>query len=720
MHKNKPAHTGGETKKKLIGIIKVTPKPLGFVVTDKSKEDVIVFKENLNCALDKDEVEVEIIGKDRDKKKGRITRIIKRNKTKFVGTLEKSGSGLVFKPNDFKFYRNVDILVFPKDIKSSLPVQAGTKVFVEIENWTNPNLNPKGKIISVIGKKGEHETEMQSILLDKGIVYNFPAEVEKEAEKVADEFESQQEKSSTKKVWPSEAREPEDFQRRSFFLVGSDRRDFRNIITFTIDPADAKDFDDALSYEDIGDNKIRVGVHIADVSHFVRPGTSLDKEALKRSFSTYLVDRTIPMLPEVLSNGLCSLMPNVDRFAFSAVFDIEKSTGKILDRWFGKTIINSNKRFSYEEAQEILTSPLTPLLNAGEGKHFSHSDNLSVSLPSPASRGRAGDEVFKVPLSELNRIANIYRAENKKNGAIEFETDEIRFELDSQGKPIKIYKKPRLDTMKMIEEWMLLANREVAKFISDKVGKKGGASIFRIHNLPKMERIEELAIFVRALGHELPIKNGEVSAKDINILLKQIEGHASESLIKTAAVRSMSKAAYSTKNIGHFGLAFQYYTHFTSPIRRYPDLMVHRILSRCLGIGIPTAASGEKYIGKNDIAMLEKIAQEASEKEITIQGAERDSIKYKQVEFMQDKVGQEFKVVISGVTEWGMYVEDPETKVEGLVRIKDLGDDYYRLDQKNYCIVGERTKKKFSLGDSIRVRLAAADLDRKTLDFKLV
>ena len=711
MHKNKPAHTGGETKKKLIGIIKVTPKPLGFVVTDKSKEDVIVFKENLNCALDKDEVEVEIIGKDRDKKKGRITRIIKRNKTKFVGTLEKSGSGLVFKPNDFKFYRNVDILVFPKDIKSSLPVQAGTKVFVEIENWTNPNLNPKGKIISVIGKKGEHETEMQSILLDKGIVYNFPAEVEKEAEKVADEFESQQEKSSTKKVWPSEAREPEDFQRRSFFLVGSDRRDFRNIITFTIDPADAKDFDDALSYEDIGDNKIRVGVHIADVSHFVRPGTSLDKEALKRSFSTYLVDRTIPMLPEVLSNGLCSLMPNVDRFAFSAVFDIEKSTGKILDRWFGKTIINSNKRFSYEEAQEILTSPLTPLLNAGEGKHFSHSDNLSVSLPSPASRGRAGDEVFKVPLSELNRIANIYRAENKKNGAIEFETDEIRFELDSQGKPIKIYKKPRLDTMKMIEEWMLLANREVAKFISDKVGKKGGASIFRIHNLPKMERIEELAIFVRALGHELPIKNGEVSAKDINILLKQIEGHASESLIKTAAVRSMSKAAYSTKNIGHFGLAFQYYTHFTSPIRRYPDLMVHRILERYLK---------NEPIPKNEFSRFEKIAQEASEKEITIQEAERDSIKYKQVEFMQDKVGQEFDVVISGVTEWGMYVEDPDTKVEGLVRIKDLGDDYYRLDQKNYCIVGERTKKKFSLGDSIRVRLAAADLDRKTLDFKLV
>src|SRR3989344_831305 len=492
MHKNKPTRAGGETKKKLIGIIKITPKPLGFVTPVEARprasrgvsNDIIVFEENLNCALDKDEVEVEIIGKDRDKKKGRITKIIKRNKTKFVGTIEKSGSSLIFKPDDFKFYRNVDILVFPKDarphdavgqVKSGLPVQAGTKIFVEIENWTNPNLNPKGKIISVIGKKGEHETEMQSILLDKGIVYNFPAEVEKEAEEVAEEFKNDQEKSFSSESPRAPSRLPGRRSSENFF---PDRRDFRNITTFTIDPADAKDFDDALSYEDLDEGKVRVGVHIADVSHFVRPGTSLYEEALKRSFSTYLVDRTIPMLPEVLSNGLCSLMPNVDRFAFSAVFDIEKSTGKILDRWFGKTIINSNKRFSYEEAQEILTSPLTPLLNAGEGKHFSHSDNLSVSLPSPASRGRAGDEVFKVPLSELNRIANIYRAENKKNGAIEFETDEIRFELDSQGKPIKIYKKPRLDTMKMIEEWMLLANREVAKFISDKVGKKGGASIF--------------------------------------------------------------------------------------------------------------------------------------------------------------------------------------------------------------------------------------------------
>jgi ribonuclease R len=645
-------------KKSLMGIIKITAKPIGFVVVPGREDDVIVFEENLNCALDKDEVEVEIIGKDRDRKKGRITKIIKRNKTNFVGTVEKIGSGLAFKPDDFKFYKSVDLMPMSDVGKPG----SGTKVLAEII-WTNPNINPKGKILKIIGKKGEHETEMQSILLDKGIVYNFPPEVEAEAEKVS----------------------KSDFDT-------SNRRDFRNITTFTIDPKDAKDFDDALSYEELENGKVRVGVHIADVSHFVKPGTALDKEARERAFSTYLVDRTIPMLPEVLSNGLCSLMPNVDRFAFSAVFDIKKDTGEILERWFGKTVINSNKRFSYEEAQEILT--------AAENNSLRSQDAAHISL-----------QEFSQPLHELNRIANIYREENKKNGAIEFETDEVKFELDNSGKPVRIYKKARLDTMKMIEEWMLLANREVAKFISDKAGKRGGASIFRIHALPNMEKMQELALFVETLGHTLPIRGGYISAKDLNFLFSQIEGHVSESLIKTAAIRSMAKAEYSTKNIGHFGLAFEYYTHFTSPIRRYPDLCVHRILDRYIK---------NEPVPKNEFAKFEKIAQEASEKEIIIQEAERESIKYKQVEFMQDKIGTEFDAVISGVTEWGMYVENPETKIEGLVRIKDLTDDFYKLDKKNYCIVGQNTKKKFSLGGTVRVHLISADIDRKTLDFKLV
>lgn len=647
----------------LKGIIKITAKPLGFFMVDgvRSDDDIIVFEEDLNCALDKDEVELQITGKDRDKKKGKVTKILKRNKTKFVGTIQKSGSRTVFKPDDFKFYKDVDVAPDSK-------LEDGIKAYVEIEEWTNSNLNPKGKVLEIIGKKGEHETEMQSILLDKGIVYDFPSVVEEEA----------------KEVERLNALNVEDEIKN--------RKDFRNITTFTIDPASAKDFDDALSYEDLGNGKLRIGVHIADVSHFVRPGTELDREAIKRSFSTYLVDRTIPMLPEILSNGLCSLNPNVDRYAFGAVFDIEKQTGKVLDRWFGKTVINSDKRFSYEEAQSVLDLAQN---------RSSHSQEASLSSL----------EDYSVPLSELNRIANIYQKENKKNGAIEFETDEVKFELDEKGKPLRIFKKPRLDTMKMIEQWMLLANREVAKFISEKVLKRGGASIYRIHDNPKMERIEELAIFIRALGHELPIKNGTVSAKDINLLLSQIEGHASESLIKTATIRSMAKAVYSTKNIGHFGLAFQYYTHFTSPIRRYPDLLIHRILEKHL--------KGEP-VAKDEMVKYQKIAEESSEKEITVAEAERESIKYKQVEFMMNKVGTELDAVISGVTEWGMYVEDPNTKVEGMVRLKDIEGDFFELDQKNYCIRGQRTKKKYSLGDTVKVKLMNADLDRKTLDFKLV
>lgn len=669
---------------KITGIIKITSKPMGFVMTENESEDVIVFEENLNCALDKDEVEVEIVGRDRSRKKGRVVRIIKRNKTRFVGTLENKGKSLVFVPDDFKVYRQVDIFDFPKNLK------AGTKIFVEI-NWTNPNLNPRGKIISIVGKKGENDTEMQSILLDKGIIYDFPVEVEQEAKRIFEEWKTV-----------------------SFSFQKLERRDFRNILTFTIDPADAKDFDDAISYEELDGDKIRVGVHIADVSYFVRSGGMLDKEARERAFSTYLVDRTIPMLPEILSNNLCSLKPNEDRLAFSAVFDIKKKTGEILNRWFGKTVINSNKRFSYEEAQKIVDSSQHPVTRE---KEKLSEKVLEKSLVEPCNRRpedfseRSFFGQLSNALVELDRIAKIYREENKKNGAIEFETDEVKFELDNQGKPTRVYKKSRLDTMKMIEEWMLLANREVAKFISDKIGKRGGTSIFRVHDLPNMEKIEELAIFVRALGHDLQIKKGEVTAKDLNLLLSQIEGHSAESLIKTAAIRSMAKAVYSTKNIGHFGLAFEYYTHFTSPIRRYPDLLVHRILEKYLN---------NEPISKNEFSKIEKVAKEASEKEITIAEAERDSIKYKQVEFMQSRIGQILDCVVSGVTEWGMYVEDPETKAEGLVKIRDMEDDYYSLDQKNYCLVGSHTKNKYSLGDNVRVKLVSADLNRKVLDFKLV
>lgn len=639
-----------------MGVIRITSKPIGFVAVRDNllrqqadggadDGDIVVFEENLNCALDKDTVEVEITGRDRDRFKGRIIRILERYKTRFVGTLEKSPFGVVFRPDDFRFYRPVELVKPPKE------ATMGKKALVEIFDWTTPGLNPKGKVLEVIGEKGVHETEMQSILLDKGIVYDFPPKVEAEAERVA----------------------------HLPFDVGV-RRDFRNVTTFTIDPVDAKDFDDALSYEELSPTVLRIGVHIADVSNFVRPGTDLDKEARRRALSTYLVDRTIPMLPEVLSNDVCSLNPNVDRYAFAAVFDIKKDSGEIIERWFGKTLINSNKRFSYEDAQKVL--------DTGSGE-------------------------FLNELRGLERLAKIFRDHNKRNGMIEFETEEVKFVLDQSGKPLQVYKKPRLETMKMIEEWMLLANREVAKFISDKIKTRGGgaASIYRIHDFPKADRIEELAIFLRALGHELPVDHGKVTAKDLNALLTRVEGHASESLIKTAAVRSMAKAIYSVKNIGHFGLAFEYYTHFTSPIRRYADLVVHRVLENHLNGGM---------IEKGEFEKFTKIAEEVSEREITIAEAERESIKYKQVEYMTDKIGNEFDATITGVTEWGMYVEDPETKAEGMVRLKDMEGDYFELDEKNYAIIGKRTKKKYALGDVVRVKLVAADLDRKTLDFKLI
>jgi ribonuclease R len=447
----------------------------------------------------------------------------------------------------------------------------------------------------------------------------------------------------------------------------------------TIDPADAKDFDDALSIRQIDEDKYEIGIHIADVSFYVREGEPIDKEAVERGTSVYLVDRVIPMLPEVLSNDLCSLRPNEDRLAFSAVFEINKA-GEVTGSWYGQTIIHSDKRFSYEDAQSILDN--------GQGELF---DELNTMMD----------------------ISKILRKKRYQSGAIAFEQPEIKFELDERGSPIKAYKKHRTETMMMIEDFMLMANQEVATHINEKAksDNKDLAFVYRIHDVPNPDKIEELSTFVHALGYEFTTKSGIVEAKSINQLMSEVEGKPEENLIKTASIRSMAKAIYSTKNIGHFGLAFKYYTHFTSPIRRYPDLMVHRLLRKHLD---------GTTVGPKETAMYEQISIQSSEREMEAVSAERDSIKFKQVEYMMNKVGQTFTGVITGVTDWGIYVQEDESLADGMIRLSSIKGDYFEHDAAKYHVKGKNSGKVYRLGDEIKVKLIRADKDERQLDFELV
>jgi len=691
--KNRNNKISGEKSngKILTGPISVNSKGVGFFdlpgvdgrpASSQSKserESLEIQPENLNRAFAGDVVEVRATGKKvRDRLQAEVVRIVSRAKTEFVGTVQKNGEMIYIVPDDKRMY--LDILI--EDNSPRVPlggtkgnsrgmeaskIEIGTKVLVEITDWGDEKKglkNLRGKIVETIGKAGENNTEMNAIVLEKGFRVDFPADVLAEAEKIKNEY---------KKYFDEEIR---------------NRRDMRDTLTMTIDPADAKDFDDAISFRALPDETFEIGVHIADVSHFVRPNTVLDHEAQKRGLSVYLVDRTIPMLPEILSNDLCSLNPNEDKFTFSAVFKIDKNA-RVLDKWFGRTVIHSDKRFSYEDANDVITG----------GK----------------------DGPCQVELRKLNELAKIMEKQKFGNGAINFETDEVKFVLDSAGKPISVYRKTRLDTHKLVEEYMLLANRAVAEFIfksqNEAAGHAtGGAptkkqSVYRIHGKPDPERIEALATFLKALGFDLRNVDGTVTSRDINKLLKDVEGTANEELIKTATIRSMAKAAYSTKNIGHFGLAFRYYTHFTSPIRRYPDLLVHRFLEREIKGG---------KIEQDEYQKFENICLASSELEKRASDAERASIKYKQVEYMTGHIGESFAGTITGVTDWGIYIEEKITKCEGMAKLRDLDDDYYVLDEKNYTVKGQKTGKKYTLGDSVTFKVVTADMEKRTLDYQIV
>lgn len=645
------------------GRIFLTSRATGFIKADSvSPEDIRIPDYDLNTALHNDTVKVLVIAKRKDSRpQGKVIGIIERYKTEFVGTIEIKDGEIFFIPDDQKFYK--DLIIIPNKI--SKKVKNGEKVIIQMNPWTDPKKNPQGEITKILGKKGDHNVEMESIIYEKGFSPTFPQNVEDEAHKIKNgsknDFDKEVQKRASRRNGP-----PSGW-------------DFRKVTTFTIDPFDAKDFDDALSFRELPDGNYEIGIHIADVTHYVLEGSIIDKEAIKRGTSIYMVDRTIPMLPEVLSNDLCSLNPNEDKLAMSAIFVTDKE-GNVLNRWFGETIIKSDKRFTYKNAQEILDN--------GKGEFF--------------------NELFK-----LNEIASKKNKLRIKNGSISFGSIEVKFDLDKDGFPTAIHQKESLETNDLIEDFMLLANKEVSEYIErlNKKTNKINPFVYRIHDVPKKDNIIELETFLKTIGYELKTKDGQINSQEINHFLDKIQGIDEENLIEKAILKSMAKAIYSTHNIGHYGLAFKYYTHFTSPIRRYPDMMVHRLMKKYL--------SGE-MIPETDRNKYQKLCVSSSAQELVAVEAERDSDKYKYTEYMSARIGQEFEGVISGVTEWGVYVQETETKAEGLVSKKTLKGDEYSLDPKNYRIVGKDTGKTFTLGDRVKIKLIATDLDRKAIDFEII
>jgi len=645
--------------KTIQGPIMVRGKGTGFVKHEDFEEDVVIEREALEFALDGDTVEVElkpaVPGK---RQEGKVTGVIQSAHRILIGVVkendkEKIASGqpqYFFQPDNHRIH----IRPLLPDATSN---DTGMKVVVDITKWSQPNMDPIASITEVLGPIGDHETEMQAMIKGGGFSENFPENISQAANDIY-------------------ARREQIF---ADAIADPKRRDMRGVTTMTIDPHDAKDFDDALSVETLENGNVAVGIHIADVSHYVVDGEELDKEAQERSTSVYLVDRVIPMLPEVLSNDLCSLRPNEDRLAFSAVFELD-ADATVQDAWYGQTIIHSDKRYSYEDAQKTLDD-------------------------------QSGD--FYAELDTMMTLSRIMRRKRFANGAIAFEQPEIKFELDERGAPVRAYKKHRTETMMMIEDYMLLCNREVSTYVNTQAKElnKELPYVYRIHDTPNSDRIEELATFVHALGYEFEVKNGQVTAKTLNKLMKDVEGTPEENLIKTATIRTMSKAITSTRNIGHFGLAFKFYSQFTSPIRRYPDLLAHRLLRKHLD---------NVTVGPKETAILESKCVHYSEREGEAVKAERDSIKFKQVEYMVNHVDEEFDAVITGVADWGIYVQEQDSLSEGMIRLATIKGDFWQHEAAKYRVKGQKTGKVFRLGDSVRVKLVRADAEERQLDFEMI